>query len=44
MKEEGKTYYEAPATAILDVIIEGVVCQSGGAGVQDYGWHEYEEE
>ena len=28
MKEEGKTYYEAPATTVVEVKIEGVVCQS----------------
>lgn len=28
MKEEGKSYYEAPATTVVEVKIEGVVCQS----------------
>ena len=28
MKEEGKTNYEAPATTVVEVKIEGVVCQS----------------
>ena len=28
MKEEGKSYYEAPATTVVKVKIEGVVCQS----------------
>ena len=28
MKEEGKTYYEAPAITVVEVKIEGVVCQS----------------
>lgn len=28
MKEEGKSYYEAPAITVVKVKIEGVVCQS----------------
>ena len=28
MKEEGKSYYEAPATTVVEVKIVGVVCQS----------------
>ena len=28
MKEEGKSYYEAPAITVVEVKIEGVVCQS----------------
>jgi len=28
MKEEGKSYYEAPATTVVEERIEGVVCQS----------------
>ena len=28
MKEEGKISYETPATTVVDVKIEGVVCQS----------------
>ncbi len=28
MKEEGKSYYEPPATTVVEVKIEGVVCQS----------------
>ncbi len=34
MKEEGKTYYEAPATTIVDVKIEGVIATS--VEVQSY--------
>ena len=26
MKEEGKTFYEAPAITVVEVKIEGVVC------------------
>ena len=44
MKEEGKSYYEAPAITVVEVKIEGVVCQSPGAGVEDYNWNEYTEE
>ena len=45
MKEEGKTNYVAPAITVVEVKIEGVVCQSpGSAGVQDYNWNEYVEE
>ena len=41
MKEEGKSYYEAPATTVVEVKIEGVTCQSpGSAGVNDYNWNE----
>ena len=41
MKEEGKTNYEAPATTVVKVKIERVVCQSPiGAGVEDYQWNE----
>ena len=28
MKEEGKSYYEAPETTVVEVKIRGVVCQS----------------
>ena len=28
MKEEGKSYYEAPAITVVEVKIVGVVCQS----------------
>ena len=28
MKGEGKSYYEAPASTVVEVKIEGVVCQS----------------
>ena len=28
MKEEGKSYYEAPATTVVEVKTEGVICQS----------------
>ena len=28
MKEEGKSYYEAPAITVVEVKIEGVVCHS----------------
>ena len=28
MKEEGKSYYEAPAITVVEVQIVGVVCQS----------------
>lgn len=28
MKEEGKSYYVAPATTVVEVKFEGVVCQS----------------
>ena len=41
MKKEGKSYYEAPAITVVEVKIEGMVCQSSGADVQDYGWNDY---
>ncbi|MBQ8461657.1 MAG: hypothetical protein IJ543_04480 [Bacteroidales bacterium] len=28
MKEEGKSYYDAPAITVVEVKIEGIVCQS----------------
>ena len=37
MKEEGKSYYEAPAITVVEVKIEGVVCHSpvnGGNSVE----------
>lgn len=40
MKEEGKSYYEAPAITVVEVIIEGVVCQSpvnGGNSIDNWG-------
>lgn len=33
MKDEGKTYYEAPATTVVEVKIEGMVCQSNVNGM-----------
>ena len=39
MKEEGKTYYEAPATTVVEVKIEGVVCESpvkGGNSINNW--------
>ena len=40
MKEEGKNFYETPSITVVEVNVEGVVCQSGGAGVEDYIWNE----
>lgn len=40
MKEEGKISYETPATTVVDVKIEGVVCQSpvnGGNSIDNWG-------
>ena len=40
MKEEGKSYYEAPAITVVEVKIEGVVCQSpvnGGNSIDNWG-------
>lgn len=28
MKEEGKIFYEAPATTVVEIKTEGLVCQS----------------
>ena len=39
-----KSVYEAPEVRILRIKTEGLICQSGGAGVQDYYWHNYSEE
>ena len=39
MKEEGKTFYEAPATTVVEVEIEGVVCESpvnGGNSIDNW--------
>ena len=33
MKNEGKSYYEAPATIVVEVKIEGMVCQSNVNGM-----------
>ena len=38
MKEEGKTNYEAPTITVVEVKIEGVVCQS--PNLEDYNWNE----
>jgi len=35
MKEEGKFLYEAPATIVVEVRSEGVICQS----LEDYNWN-----
>lgn len=40
MKEEEKSYYEAPAITVVEVKIEGVVCQSsvnGGNSIDNWG-------
>ena len=40
MKEEGKSYYEAPAITVVEVKIEGVVCHSpvnGGNSIDNWG-------
>ena len=40
MKEEGKSYYEAPAITDVEVKIEGVVCHSpvnGGNSIYNRG-------
>lgn len=40
MQEEGKTNYEAPTITVVEVIIEGVVCNSpvnGGNSIDNWG-------
>ena len=40
MKEEGKSYYDAPAITVVEVKIKGVVCQSpvnGGNSIDNWG-------
>ena len=40
MKEDGKSYYEAPAITVVEVKIEGVVCHSpvnGGNSIDNWG-------
>ena len=39
-----KGLYVAPSTGVFEVKIEGVICQSGAAGVADYTWNDLEEE
>lgn len=38
--KKNKDLYEAPTLIIVEVKQEGVICQSGGAGVEDYIWNE----
>ena len=44
METQHSVFYEAPTIRVLEVIIEGVFCQSGGAGVENYSWEEFPEE
>lgn len=44
MKSDIMGMYCPPEAKIFEVRTEGVICQSGRAGVQDYGWNEYVEE
>ena len=37
MKEEGKTFYEAPAITVVEVKIEGVVCNTTDSGLNPMG-------
>lgn len=43
---ESKNYelYEAPATIVVTLQQEGVICASGTGGVSDYTWNDYEQE
>ena len=42
MKEERKAYYAPPTITVVEVRMEGVVCQS--VGVEDYSWNDYQVE
>lgn len=42
--EQNKQMYLSPEVETFELKIGGVICQSGGAGVQNYGWNEYKEE
>ena len=36
--------YEAPSSMVIEVKQEGVICASGGTGLQNYPWNDEPEE
>ncbi|MBO4692608.1 MAG: hypothetical protein J5604_07550 [Bacteroidales bacterium] len=44
IKKNNKELYEAPSIQMFEVKIEGVICESGGAGAQNYNWNYPDEE
>lgn len=39
METKHNEMYEAPTMEVVEVKYEGVICSSGGAGTQNYGWN-----
>ena len=37
MKAKNKELYQSPATAVVELKTQGIICQSGG--VQNYNWN-----
>lgn len=40
MKTTNRIYYEAPATAVVELKTQGVICGSGSGSLQDYNWNQ----
>lgn len=39
MKKDNKQNYITPTVRVFELKTQGIICSSGGAGLDDYQWH-----